>query len=158
MVCASDIHNTQPRMRQEWMCKMPPLTYVHDPAEYRCVVHSAAVPPPLPELVLALLDARLCAFTDVHHVVLVELAQLLLALRQTRELAAKRLCAYDVHLRPLDRVHGQRPAQIKVKLENSEYSFSTQLSSCALKLKVKPCTLLHIMMRIFFFFKSDHPK
>lgn len=94
------------------------LTYVHDTAEYRCVVHRAAVPPPLSELILALLDARLCAFADVHHVVLVELAQLLLALRQTCELAAKRLCAYDVHLWPLDRVHGQRPAQMKCQLEN----------------------------------------
>lgn len=64
------------------------LTYVHDAAEYRCVVHRAAVPPPLAELKLALLDARLCAFTDVHHVVLVKLAQLLLALRQACELAA----------------------------------------------------------------------
>lgn len=86
---------------------------MHDATEYGRVVHRAAVPPPLSELILALLDARLCAFTDVHHVVLVELAQLPLALGQACELAAKRLCAYNIHLWPLDRVHGQGPAQIK---------------------------------------------
>lgn len=88
---------------------------MHDAAEYRCVVHRAAVPPPLSELILALLDACLCAFADVHHMVLVELTQLLLALRQACELAAERLCAYDVHLWSLDRVHGQRPEQKKTQ-------------------------------------------
>lgn len=56
------------------------LTNLHDSPEYRGIVHGAAVPPPVPELVLTLLDARLGSVSDVHHVVLVELAQLPLAL------------------------------------------------------------------------------
>lgn len=72
------------------------LTYLHDPSENRRVVHSAAVPAPLSELVLALSDAGLGTFTDVLHVVLVELAQLLLALRQAHQLAAQRLGPDDV--------------------------------------------------------------
>lgn len=58
------------------------------------------------ELVLALSDARLCTFADVLHVVLVELAQLLLALREARQLAAQRLGTDDVGLGDQQRVHG----------------------------------------------------
>lgn len=61
------------------------------------------------ELVLALSDARLGALADVLHVVLVELAQLLLALRQAHQLAAQRLRADDVGLRDQYGVHGQGP-------------------------------------------------
>lgn len=86
------------------------FTYLHDSSENRGVVHGAAVPAAVPELVLALLDAHLGAFTDVMDVVLVELTQLLLALRQAHQLAAQRLCADDVSLRDQQRVHGQRPA------------------------------------------------
>lgn len=86
------------------------FTYLHDSSENRGVVHGAAVPAAVPELVLALLDAHLGAFTDVMDVVLVELTQLLLALRQAHQLAAQRLCADDVSLWDQQRVHGQRPA------------------------------------------------
>lgn len=61
------------------------LTDLHNPSKHRCVVHRAAVPPPLPELVLALLDARLGSVPDVDHVVLVQLAQLPLALQTQRQ-------------------------------------------------------------------------
>lgn len=74
------------------------LTYLHDPSENGGVVHSAAVPAPVSELVLALSDACLGTFADVLHVVLVELAQLLLALRQAHQLAAQRLGTDDVGL------------------------------------------------------------
>ena len=56
------------------------LTDLHDPPEDGRVVHGAAVPAPVPELVLALADARLGALADVLHVVLVQLTQLPLAL------------------------------------------------------------------------------
>lgn len=56
------------------------LTDLHDPPKHRGVVHGAAVPPPLPELVLALLNARLGSVSNVHHMVLIQLAQLPLAL------------------------------------------------------------------------------
>lgn len=82
---------------------------MHDPSENRGVVHRAAVPATVPELVLALLDAHLGAFADVMDVVLVKLTQLLLALRQAHQLAAQRLRANDVSLRDEQRVHGQRP-------------------------------------------------
>ena len=64
------------------------LTDLHDPSEHRRVVHGAAVPPPLSELVLALLDARLGSVSDVDHVVLVQLAQLPLALQSAAAAAA----------------------------------------------------------------------
>lgn len=86
-------------------------TYLHDPSKDRGVVHGAAVPATVPELVLALLDAHLGAFADVMDVVLVELTQLLLALRQAHQLAAQRLSADDVSLRDEQRVHGQRPEE-----------------------------------------------
>lgn len=85
------------------------FTYLHDSSENRGVVHRAAVPATVPELVLALLDAHLGALADEIDVVLVELTELLLALRQAHQLAAQRLCADDVSLRDEQRVHGQRP-------------------------------------------------
>lgn len=85
------------------------LTYLHDPSKDRGVVHCAAVPASMSELVLALSDACLGTFTDILHVVLVELAQLLLALRQAHQLTAQRLGTDDVGLRDQQRVHGQRP-------------------------------------------------
>lgn len=88
-------------------------TYFHDPPEDRGVVHRAAVPPPLPKLVLALLDGTAGPFPDEHHVLLVELAELALPRGEPRQLAAHRLSADDVHLRSLDGVHGQRPAMRK---------------------------------------------
>lgn len=72
-------------------------TYLHDPAENGGVIHGAAVPPPVPELVLALFDARLRAFSNVLHVVLVQVAQFLLSLRKSCQLAAERLCSYDIY-------------------------------------------------------------
>lgn len=87
------------------------FTYLHDPSENGRVVHCAAVPATVPELVLALLDAHLGAFADVMDVVLVKLTQLLLALRQAHQLAAQRLRANDVSLRDEQRVHGQRPEE-----------------------------------------------
>lgn len=54
---------------------------MHDPSKHGRAVHSAAVPPPLFELILALLDARSRSVSDVAHVVLVQLAQLPLTLR-----------------------------------------------------------------------------
>lgn len=78
------------------------LTDLHDASEHRRVVHRAAVPPPLSELELALLDAGLGSVSDVDHVVLVQLAQLPLALGETGQLAAQRLRSDDVHLGPLD--------------------------------------------------------
>lgn len=61
------------------------LTNLHDPSKHRRVVHSAAVPSPLPKLVLALLDARLGSISNVDHVVLVQLAQLPLALQTAQQ-------------------------------------------------------------------------
>lgn len=88
-------------------------TYFHDPPKDGSVVHRAAVPPPLPKLVLALLDGAAGPFPDEHHVLLVELAELALPGGQPRQLAAHRLGADDVHLRSLDGVHGQRPTMRK---------------------------------------------
>lgn len=48
--------------------------YLHNPAKNGGVIHGAAVPSPVSELILALLDARLRAFADVLHVVLVQVA------------------------------------------------------------------------------------
>lgn len=61
------------------------LTDVHDPSEHGRVIHRAAVPPPLSELVLALLDARFGSVSDVGHVILVQLAQLPLTLQATQQ-------------------------------------------------------------------------
>lgn len=94
------------KSKRQYLCV---FTYLHDPSKNRRVVHCAAVPAPMSELVLALSDACLGTFTDVLHVVLVELAQLLLALRQPHQLAAQRLGTDDVGLRDQYRVHGQRP-------------------------------------------------
>lgn len=74
------------------------LTYLHNSSKNRGVVYCAAVPAPVSKLVLALSDACLGTLTDVLHVVLVELAQLLLALRQANQLAAQRLGTNDVGL------------------------------------------------------------
>lgn len=74
------------------------LTNLHDSPKHGGVVHCAAVPATVSELVLALSDAGLSALADVLHVVLVELAQLLLALGQTHQLAAQGLSADDVGL------------------------------------------------------------
>lgn len=72
-------------------------TYLHNPAKHGGVIHSAAVPSPMPELILAFLDARLRAFTNVLHVVLVQMAELLLSLRESCQLAAEGLCSYDIY-------------------------------------------------------------
>lgn len=90
------------------------------------------------ELVLALSDARLGALADVLHVVLVQLAQLLLALRQAHQLAAQRLRADDVGLRDQYGVHGQRPrghggertrgAVLKGQLQIKQLMFSEELT------------------------------
>lgn len=87
-----------------------PLTYLHDPAKDRQVVHGAAVPPPLSKLVLALPDARLGSLPDVGHVLLIQLTQLSLAWRKPGKLAAHGLSANDEHLGSLHRVQSQRPA------------------------------------------------
>lgn len=85
------------------------------------------------ELVLALSDACLGALADVLHVVLVELAQLLLALRQAHQLAAERLCTDDVGLRDQYGVHSQGPkghggertqgAVLKGQVQNKQLMF-----------------------------------
>lgn len=67
-----------------------PLTDLHDPSKNRSVVHSAAVPPPMSELVLALLDACLGSVSNVAHVVLVQLAQLSLALQTAQQQQQRR--------------------------------------------------------------------
>lgn len=84
-----------------------PLTYLHDSAKDRRVVHGAAVPPPVPELVLALPDARLGALRNVDHVFLVQLAQLSLARGEPRQLTAHGLSSNDKHLGSLHWVHSQ---------------------------------------------------
>lgn len=48
--------------------------YLHNPAKHGGVIHSAAVPSPVSELILAFFDASLRAFPDVLHVVLVQVA------------------------------------------------------------------------------------
>lgn len=73
------------------------LTNLHDPSEHGRVVHGAAVPPPLPELVLALLDAHPGALPDMRDVILVQLAQLPLALQQQR--LARISSFMDCHLK-----------------------------------------------------------
>jgi hypothetical protein len=49
-------------------------TYLHNPAKDRGVVHSATVPSSMSELILAFFDACLRAFSDVLHVVLIQMA------------------------------------------------------------------------------------
>lgn len=88
---------------------MESLTYLHHPSKHGGVIYGAAIPSPLPELVLAFLDARLCPLANVNHMILVQLAQLPLPLRQAVQLAAERLGANNIHLRPLNWVHCQRP-------------------------------------------------
>lgn len=85
------------------------LTDLHDTAKHRGIIHCAAVPTAVAELVLALTDPGLGALPDVLHVVLVQLAQLLLALGQACQLTAQRLRAYDVSLGNQQRIHSQRP-------------------------------------------------
>lgn len=80
------------------------LTYLHHPAKDRGVVHCAAVPSPMPKLVLAFFDACLRTFPNVLHVILIQVAEFLLSLRKSRQLAAERLCTYDIYLRHLNRV------------------------------------------------------
>ena len=70
---------------------------MHDPAEDRGVIHGAAVPPPVSELILALLDARLGALSNVLHVVLIQVAEFLLSLGKSCQLAAERLRSYDIY-------------------------------------------------------------
>lgn len=82
-----------------------PLTYLHNSPEDRRVVHDAAVPTPLPELVLAFLDACLGSLPYVGHVLLVQLAQLSLSRGQPGKLAAHGLGTDDKHLGSLHRVH-----------------------------------------------------
>lgn len=94
----------EPGSSSQAMCWWP-LTYLHDSPKDRHVVHGAAVPPPLTELVLALLDARLGSLPDVGHVLLVQLAQLPLARGEPRKLAAHGLGTDDKHLRSLYRAH-----------------------------------------------------
>jgi hypothetical protein len=57
-------------------------THVEDRPEDGLVVEGRAVPAPVPELVLALVDASLGAPGDAGHVVVGQLAELLLALGQ----------------------------------------------------------------------------
>lgn len=106
------------------------LTYLHDPSKNRGVVHSAAVPAPMSELVLALSDARLGALADVLHVVLVELAQLLLALGQAHQLAAQRLGTDDVGLGDQQRVHGQRPERVRHTQRSCFHSCAIMFKKC----------------------------
>lgn len=87
-----------------------PLTDLQDSPKDGGVVHGAAAPTALPELMLALPDARPGALPDVGHVLLVELAELPLAGGQPRELAAHRLGPNDEHLGSLHRAHRQGPA------------------------------------------------
>jgi hypothetical protein len=51
----------------------------------------------MPELVLAFLDACLRTFSNVLHVVLIQVAEFLLSLRKSCQLAAERLCTYDIY-------------------------------------------------------------
>lgn len=77
---------------------------LHHPAKDRGVVHCAAVPSAVPKLVLTLFNACLRPLSDVLHVILIQVAELLLSLRKSRQLAAERLCANDVDLRHLNGV------------------------------------------------------
>lgn len=90
--------------------KFDRLTDLHDTAKHWRVIHCATVPAAVAELVLALTDPGFGALADVLHVVLVQLAQLLLAFGQACQLTAERLCAYDVSLGNQQRIHSQRPA------------------------------------------------
>lgn len=60
--------------------KMLLPTYLHDSAKNRVVVHSAAIPSSVSELILALLNARLCTLSNELHMVLIQLAEFLLSL------------------------------------------------------------------------------
>lgn len=60
--------------------KMLLPTYLHDSAKNRVVVHSAAIPSSMSELILALLNARLCTLANELHMVLIQLAEFLLSL------------------------------------------------------------------------------
>lgn len=57
-----------------------PAAYLHDSAKHRVVVHSAAIPSSMSELILALLNARLCTLSNELHMVLIQLAEFLLSL------------------------------------------------------------------------------
>lgn len=72
-------------------------TYLHHPSKHGGVVHCAAVPASVSELVLALFDARLRTFSDVLHMVLIQVAEFLLSLRKSSQLAAERLRSYDIY-------------------------------------------------------------
>lgn len=78
---------------------MSELTNLQDGAEDRRVVDSGTVPSAVPELPLALVDARLGTAAHAAHVVLVQLAQLRLAQGQPRDLRAQWLGADEVNLR-----------------------------------------------------------
>lgn len=78
MLVAEDVLPSTPPKKIDAVLILHPLylfvfTYLHDSSKNRGVVHCAAVPAAVPELVLALLDAHLGAFADVMDVVLVEL-------------------------------------------------------------------------------------
>lgn len=72
-------------------------TYLHNPAKDRGVIHGAAVPSSMSELILAFFDACLRALSNVLHVVLIQVAEFLLSLRKSCQLAAERLCSYDIY-------------------------------------------------------------
>lgn len=60
--------------------KMLLPTYLHDSAKNRVVVHSAAIPSSMSELILAFLNAGLCTLSNELHMVLIQLAEFLLSL------------------------------------------------------------------------------
>lgn len=95
-------------------------TYLHDPAKHRIVVHSAAIPSSMAELVLAFLNSRLCPLANVLHVILVQVAEFLLSLRESCQLAAQGLGSDNVHLWHLHRIHGVHVVHPKRPVEKSE--------------------------------------
>lgn len=68
-----------------------PLTDIEHMAKHGSIVHGGAVPAPIFELILALVDSQPSAASDVGDVVLVEVAQLGLPLGQSFQLGAGQL-------------------------------------------------------------------
>lgn len=67
-------------LEKSLIVKMLLPTYLHDSAKNRVVVHSAAIPSSMSELILALLNARLRTLSNELHMVLIQLAEFLLSL------------------------------------------------------------------------------
>ena len=110
-------------------------TYFEDGSEDGGLVDRGAVPAPVHELPLTLLDAHLGAPGHLRHVVLVQLAQLRLSRRQPLHLVADGLRADDVELRVLPHVE---PAHAQVPVGGKETHCGQVQAQQQAGLRLKP--------------------